>query len=134
MVIVVPNSDFINNATINWTGNDPKVRLSVPVGVGYLSDPDEVRELLLQAAANCEDVLKEPAPDVMFTEYGNSTLNFSLRVWTEHQMHTPHVLKSELYFAIFRLFKERGIELPFPQRDLHIRSSDIPLPYAGAKG
>ena len=135
VVIVVPNSDFINNATTNWTANDTKVRIRVPVGVGYDSDPEVVRTLLLQAAHGCTSVLKEPAPDVMFLEYGDSSLNFSLRVWTEEHTHTPQILKSKLYFDIFRLFKEHKIELPFPQRDLHIRSSDIPLPYAsGAPG
>lgn len=131
IVIVVPNSDFISNATINWTGNDPKVRIHVPLGVGYDSDPDEVRALLLQVAGQHQDVLKEPAPDVMFTDYGDSSLNFTLRVWTENHTHTPQILKSDLYFAIFRLFKEHEIELPFPQRDLHIRSSEISLPYGG---
>ena len=129
IVIIVPNSDFISNATINWTGNDGRVRIKLPVGVGYGSDPDEVRELLLQVARADPNVLKDPAPDVMFTDYGDNSLNFTLRVWTEVHTHTPQILKSDLYFAVFRLFKERGIELPFPQRDLHIRSSNIALPY-----
>ena len=133
IVIVVPNSDFISNATINWTGNDPQVRLHVPLGVGYGSDPEQVRELLLRAAEANTDVLKEPAPDVIFVAYGDNSLNFELRVWTTNRTHTPPILKSDLYFAIFRLFKEHGIELPFPQRDLHIRSSDIPLPFPGGK-
>ncbi len=134
IVIVVPNSDFIGNAVINWTGNDPRVRVHVPLGVGYDSDPDEVRTLLLRAAAENKDVLPDPAPDVVFTDYGDNSLNFALRVWTTDQTHTPQILKSDLYFAIFRLFKEHGIELPFPQRDLHIRSSDISLPFiAGSK-
>ena len=129
IVIIVPNSDFISNATINWTGNDGRVRIKLPVGVGYGSDPDEVRELLLQVARADPNVLKDPAPDVMFTDYGDNSLNFTLRIWTEVHTHTPQILKSDLYFAVFRLFKERDIELPFPQRDLHIRSSDIALPY-----
>ena len=132
IVIVVPNSDFISNATINWTGNDPRVRLEAPLGVGYSSDPQQVRDLLLQAAAENPNVLKEPAPDVIFVAYGDNSLNFSLRVWTVDHTHTPQILKSELYFAIFRLFKEHEIELPFPQRDLHIRSSDVPLPFMPA--
>ncbi len=129
VVIVVPNSDFINNAIINWTGNDPRVRIALPVGVGYGSDPEQVRELLLGVARTIPEVLREPAPDVMFTDYGDNSLNFALRVWTEAHTHTPQILKSHLYFAIFKVFKQHGIELPFPQRDLHIRSSDIALPY-----
>jgi small-conductance mechanosensitive channel len=81
-------------------------------------------------------VLKQPAPDVIFTDYGDSSLNFTLRVWTAEQSHTPAILKSDLYFELFKMFAEHSIELPFPQRDLHLRSSDIPMPYEGpeAKG
>lgn len=74
-------------------------------------------------------MLKEPAPDVIFTDYGDSSIDFSLRVWTSTQAHTPLVLKSDLYFALFKLFGENGIELPFPQRDLHLRSSDVSIPF-----
>ena len=133
VVIIVPNSDFINSAVTNWTANDPNVRISIPVGVGYDSDPEKVRALLLQAASVHEDVLAEPRSDVIFTDYGDNSLNFSLRVWTSSRAHMPFVLKSDLYFALFKLFRENGIELPFPQRDLHIRSSDIPLPFPGTK-
>ncbi len=133
IVIVVPNSDFISNTTINWTANDPTVRLTVPLGVGYGSDAEQVRGLLLGVAAGHPDVLKNPAPDVIFTGFGDNSLDFTLRVWTSTQTHTPYTLKSDMYFEIFRVFKQTGIELPFPQRDLHIRSSDIPLPYTPGK-
>jgi small-conductance mechanosensitive channel len=129
VVIIVPNNEFINNSVTNWTANDPNVRLSLPVGVGYNSNPEQVRELLLQTAAAHPDVLADPPPDVIFTDYGDSSLNFTLRVWTSTRAHTPMILKSDLYFAVFKLFSEHGIELPFPQRDLHLRSSDIPLPF-----
>jgi small-conductance mechanosensitive channel len=131
VIIIVPNSRFIENPVTNWTANDPNVRIALTVGVGYNSDPELVRRLLLQAAADHPKVLKEPAPDVIFTEYGDSTINFDLRVWTAELAHIPVVLKSDLYFALFKTFAEQGIELPFPQRDLHIRSSDVPLPYPG---
>ena len=129
VLIVVPNSDFINNATINWTANDRTVRIHLPVGVGYASDPAQVRALLLQVAKENKNVLTEPKADVIFTDYGDNSINFSLRVWTNTQTQMPAILKSDLYFAAFALFRQEGIELPFPQRDLHIRSSDIPLPY-----
>jgi small-conductance mechanosensitive channel len=129
VVIIVPNNEFINNSVTNWTANDPNVRLSLAVGVGYNSNPQRVRELLLQAAAANPDVLADPSPDVIFTDYGDNSLNFSLRIWTATRAHTPMILKSDLYFAVFNLFSEHGIELPFPQRDLHLRSSDIPLPF-----
>jgi small-conductance mechanosensitive channel len=126
VVIIVPNSDFINNPVTNWTANDPSVRISIPVGVGYNSNPEKIRDILLAAALANPQVLKDPPPDVLFADYGDNSLNFALRVWTTNA-HTPALLKSELYFDLFRRFTEAGIELPFPQRDLHIRSSDIAL-------
>ncbi len=131
VVIIVPNSNFINNPITNWTANDPTVRISVPVGVGYNSDPDKVRTILLQAAIAHPDVLSQPPADVIFTDYGDNSLNLSLRVWTMNKAHVSATLRSDLYFDLFRRFTEAGIELPFPQRDLHLRSSDIPLPFKG---
>ena len=127
VIMIVPNSDFINSAVTNWTANDPQVRISVPVGVGYSSDPEQVREILLTAAREHPQVLESPAPDVIFTDYGDNSINFALRVWTETQSHTPLNLKSDLYFTLFKRFGEAGIELPFPQRDLHLRSADVAL-------
>lgn len=129
VVIIIPNGDFIDNPVTNWTANDPTVRVSLPVGVGYNSDPEEVRDILLMAAAAQPDILKEPAPDVIFTDYGDNSLNFTLRVWTSGRTHQPLILKSDLYFDLFKRFSERKIELPFPQRDLHLRSSEIALPF-----
>ena len=77
IVIIVPNSDFINNSVTNWTANDSNVRLIIPVGVGYNSDPNEVRDLLLQAAHAHKDVLGEPITDVIFTDYGDNSINFA---------------------------------------------------------
>ena len=130
IVVIVPNNEFINNAVTNWTANDPNVRINVSVGVGYNSDPQQVRQILLEAAAAHPDVLNEPKADVIFTDYGDNSLNFALRVWTASRAHAPAVLKSDLYFALFQLFALNNIELPFPQRDLHIRSSDIALPFS----
>lgn len=134
VVIIVPNSDFINNPVTNWTANDPNVRISISVGVGYNSNPEQVRDLLLQAALAHSDVLSDPKPDVIFAGYGDNSLDFRLRVWTSSQSHTPLILKSDLYFAVFKIFSDRGIELPFPQRDLHIRSSDVALPFNPPQG
>ncbi len=128
IVVVVPNSEFTENRVINWTANDRQIRFSVPVGVSYGSDPEKVREVLLAVASAHADVLQNPKPDVIFTGFGDSSLDFELRVWTTRQVQTPQVLKSELYFPIFRAFRENGIEIPFPQRDLHLRSVDLPLP------
>lgn len=131
VIRIIPNSNFINNPVTNWTANDPTVRINVPVGVGYQSDPEKVRTILLQAAIAHPDVLPQPAPDVLFADFGDNSLDFTLRVWTSKRAHTSASLKSDLYFDLFRRFSEAGIELPFPQRDLHIRSSDIALPFPG---
>jgi small-conductance mechanosensitive channel len=133
VVKIVPNSEFINNAVTNWTANDPNIRLHLSVGVGYNSDPEEIKTLLLDAAAQHPQVLKDPKPSVLFTDYGDNSINFDLLVWTSELAHVPLRLKSDLYFALFKTFVEHGIELPFPQRDLHIRSSDVPLPFAEPK-
>lgn len=118
--IIVPNSEFISSTIINWSHNDRNVRFNVPIGVSYDSDPEEVKSLLLKVAEGEKTVLKNPAPDVIFAEFADSSLNFTLRVWTQKHITSPHILKSKLYFQIFKIFKENGIEIPFPQRDLHI--------------
>jgi small-conductance mechanosensitive channel len=128
IVIIVPNSEFITGRVTNWTANDRSIRFALPVGVSYSSDPENVRELLLEVAQEHPDVLADPAPDVRFVGFGNSSLDFELRVWTTRQVRTPQVLRSDLYFTIFRSFREHGIEIPFPQRDLHIRSVAQPIP------
>ncbi len=132
-IIIVPNNEFINNPVTNWTANDPNVRVTLPVGVGYSCDPEVVRTVMLEVAAENAEVLKDPKPSVILTDYGDSSVNFALWVWTATMAHKPTLLKSDLYFAMFKKFGEKGIELPFPQRDLHIRSSDIALPFGGAK-
>ena len=134
VVMIIPNSDFINNAVTNWTANDPRVRVSLPVGVSYNADPEVVRKILLDAATAHSGVLTEPAPDVIFTDYGDSSLNFQLRVWTETHSHIPLILKSDLYFALFQQFTAAGIEIPYPQRDIHLRTVDVPLPIQTAPG
>ena len=127
VVIIVPNSEFINQRVTNWTANDRQVRISLSVGVSYDSDPKVVRDVILAVARSHPDVLAEPIPEVIFAELGESSLNFELRVWTIQQVQTPTRLKSDLYFAIFEAFRKEAIEIPFPQRDLHIRSISEPL-------
>jgi small-conductance mechanosensitive channel len=122
--VIVPNSEFISSTVVNWSHTDRNVRFNIPVGVAYKEDPEKVRDLLLQIAGNEEGVLKKPVPDVLFDEFGDSSLNFNLRVWTDTYTTTPGILKSRLYFEIFKKFKEKNIEIPFPQRDLHIKNNE----------
>ncbi|MEL6221207.1 MAG: mechanosensitive ion channel domain-containing protein [Cyanobacteria bacterium J06627_8] len=124
--IIVPNSYFLENQVINWSHENPLSRIAIPVGVSYNSDPEEVRTLLIEAAANHEAVVKHPNPQVFFDGFGDSALNFLLLVWIvkpERQL----VIKSELYFQVFRLLNDKGIKIPFPQRDLHVRSGHLPV-------
>lgn len=120
--IIVPNSEFISNTVINWSHNDSKVRFKIPVGVSYKEDPNKIRKLLMEVANNHTGVLKDPKPNVRFDKFGDNSLDFILLVWTSQFMHKPGAFKSELYFDIFEKFKEHNVEIPFPQRDLHIRS------------
>jgi small-conductance mechanosensitive channel len=128
VVIIIPNAEFITNRVTNWTANDRQIRFAIPLGVSYGSDPDRVREVLLEVARSHADVLDEPSPEVIFTGFGDSSLAFELRVWTITRVQFPKTLASELYYAVFRAFREHGIEIPFPQRDLHVKSIAFPIP------
>lgn len=119
--IIVPNSEFISSTVINWSHTDRNVRFNFPVGVSYREDPCRIRQILLEIALENPGVLKDPKPDVLFTEYGDSALMFNLRIWTNAYIGRPGVLKSQLYYEISRRFREEGVEIPFPQRDIHIK-------------
>jgi small-conductance mechanosensitive channel len=122
VIIIVPNSEFINERVTNWTANDRQVRISLELGVSYDADPKIVRDVLMRVAAAHPAILSDPAPEVIFVDFGDSSLDFELRVWTVQYVQTPNRLKSDLFFSIFEAFRNEKIEIPFPQRDLHIRS------------
>ncbi|MEP1095690.1 MAG: mechanosensitive ion channel domain-containing protein [Cyclobacteriaceae bacterium] len=123
--IIVPNSEFISSRVINWSHNDRNIRFNIPLGVSYSENPVEVREILIEVADENPHVLKSPKPHVFFDEFADSSLNFTLAIWTSSHTDKPRILKSELYFSIFEKFKEKGIEIPFPQRDIHIKSQPV---------
>ncbi len=121
--LVIPNRQFITGEVINWTLSDPTLRVIIPVGVAYGSDIALVEKTLLEIGERNAIVLDTPKHYVLFRDFGESTLNFELRVFIpniEHLLTVQHQLRIE----IDRLFRERGIEIAFPQRDLHIRSAD----------
>ena len=124
MEIIVPNSDFVSSQVTNFSYRDRLVRVDLPVGVSYASDPNQVREILLQAAAEEDRVLQNPSPDVLFIQYGNSSIDFQLRVWIDDPWVRP-LVRSALYFSIWYKLKNAGIEIPFPQQDLHFRSGEL---------
>jgi small-conductance mechanosensitive channel len=132
ITIIVPNSDFITNKVTNWSYGDPKVRIRLPVGVAYGTEPERLRRLLVEVASEHPQVLREPAPDVFFSGFGDSSLNFELAVWTAEMASKPRRFRSELNYAIERKLRENHIEIPFPQRDLHLRSGSFVLQPPGA--
>lgn len=119
--IIIPNSQLVSEQVTNWSHSDAQVRMKIPVGVHYRSDVRAVERALVAAARKCEAVLEQPAPSVRFLEFGDSSLNFELRVWTEKLTHRPGLLRSELNFLIWEEFKQAGIEIPYPQRDLYVK-------------
>jgi small-conductance mechanosensitive channel len=127
--IIVPNSEFISSAVVNWSHGDPKVRLEIDVGVSYGSDLDRVLRALREVAAENPRVLKDPAPDVYHMGFGDSAWNMRLLVWIDRPKGHRQV-RSEINCAIVRRFRENAVEIPFPQRDLHLRSP-LPLPLVG---
>ena len=131
-VIIVPNSDFINNKVTNWTANDRTVRFSIPVGVSYDADLTKVRELLEDLARQNPEVLQTPPPTAVVRSFGDNSVNFVLRVSTASGVDHPWIFQSNLMIEISRVFHEQGIEIPFPQRDIHVRSVDAALRIAGA--
>ena len=122
ITMIVPNADFISNTVTNWSHGDPKVRIRVPVGVAYGSDLKLLQRLLLEAAEEHPKALRDPLPVVLFTEFGDSSLNFELGVWTQEMTATPIHFTSQMNFIIEQKLRENDIEIPFPQRDLHVRS------------
>ena len=122
ITMIVPNADFISNTVTNWSHGDPKVRIRVPVGVAYGSDLKLLQQLLLEAAGEHPKALRDPSPVVLFNEFGDSSLNFELGVWTQEMTAAPIHFTSEMNFIIEQKLRENDIEIPFPQRDLHVRS------------
>jgi len=126
-IIIVPNSQFTDNKVTNWTANDQTVRFSIPVGVACDSDLTQVRDLLEEIATRNPDVLRDPPPKAFLRGFGDSTINFDLRVSSQSGIQHPWTLRSNLMIDIARVFKERKIQMPFPQRDIHVRS--LPSPF-----
>jgi potassium efflux system protein len=126
--VVVPNSDLIANKVTNWTLSSRLSRLTIPVGVAYGSDVPLVLQILKDCAEQHPLVTKIRPPQVLFMDFGESSLDFELRVFVEDVANRLQVM-SELHQAIDRRFREAGVEIPFPQRDIHIRS---PKPSASA--
>jgi small-conductance mechanosensitive channel len=123
ITIIVPNSEFVSSKVINWSHGDTRIRLEVAVGVSYESDLDLVLKVLKEVADENSDILKIPETDILFVDFGDSAWNMKMRAWIQNpKMHNN--IRSELNCAIVRKFRENKIEIPYPQRDLHLRSPE----------
>src|SRR5246127_915833 len=125
IMMIVPNTKFIDSPVTNWTYGDRRVRFRISVGVAYGSDVNKVRETLLAVAHENPHTLKEPGPRVFLDQFGDSSIDFKLMVWSSEMSARPSRYRSDLNFAIAEKFRETGIEFPFPQRDVHIRDGVI---------
>jgi len=119
--LVVPNKEFVTSRLVNWSLSDAVLRVDIPVGIAYGSDTDKAIRVLHAVAVRTPNVLQDPAPVAYFIGFGDSSLNFELRAYSPDVEHL-FPIRHELHLAIDHAFREAGIEIAFPQRDLHLRS------------
>ncbi len=124
VTIIVPNSELIAAQVINHSVPTTNLRIRVQVGVAYETDTARTKEVLLQVAAANPELLRDPPPEVRFDDFADSSLNFSLLVWIANPREDLRIA-SCLRFAIDAAFRTAGIQIPFPQRDVHVKSTDI---------
>ena len=128
IAIIVPNADFISHSVTNWSYADPRVRFRIPFGVAYGTDVEKLRQLMLEVAAGHPKALTDPKPDLFFTGFGDSSLNFELSVWSSEMTVSPRRFRSDFYYAIEKTLRENRIEIPFPQRDVRLRRASGTTP------
>ena len=121
--VIIPNSKIVSNTVINWSTNGTSTRFSLEVGVAYGSDVHMVKKVLLDCADRHNEALNTPKSFVRFTQFADSSLNFELIFWSKSRFRIEDV-KSDLRFMIYAEFDKNGISIPFPQRDIHIRSDE----------
>jgi len=120
IAIIVPNSRLVSQRVINWSYGDPRARIAIPISVATTSDVNVVTETLLRAAEGVENVLTDPPPKVQFLKFGDYSLDFRLLVWTRQPNRHPQI-KSDINYRIERLFRETGIEIPYPKQEFLLR-------------
>lgn len=122
ITMIVPNTKFIEQTVTNWTYGDPRVRFRIPVGVAYGSDLSKACQALLESAREDTHTLDDPAPSVFLDKFGDNAIELELVVWSSDMSSRPRRYRSDLNFAIETKLRQAGIQIAFPQRDLHIRS------------
>ena len=121
---LIPNENLMINQVENWSYSSKNVRMQVAVGVSYEADMDLAEKLMLEAASQCDRVLNAPPPTVWMSEYGDNSVNFTIHCWIDDPEEGVGNVRSAVLKKLWWLFKENGVEIPFPQRDIHLRSSD----------
>lgn len=121
---LIPNEDLITQRVINWSYSSKRVRLHIPFGVSYKADPHKVRELALEAASKVGRLLSNPAPVCLMKEFGDNSVNFELRVWIDDPSNGVSNVISAIMFELWDAFKASNVEIPFPQRDVHLDLTD----------
>ena len=121
--VIIPNGELISGRVVNWTLSDRRRRIDLPVGVAYGTPPEQVLDLLVKAAESQPSVIAEPKPVALFIGFGESSLDFELRTWTDDFVNW-RIVASDVAVAVNKALAQAGIEIPFPQRDLHVRSVD----------
>lgn len=123
--LLIPNYKFMETNVINWTRSGLRLRVHIPFSISYNSDPEEASKIVLDLAKSYPKVMPYPPPEVLFLEFGQSSLNFELRIWIPDLTQGVINIKSEFNYLIFKAFKEHGIEIPYPQIDVHIKDEKI---------
>jgi small-conductance mechanosensitive channel len=124
--VIIPNGQLVAEPIVNWTLSDRRRRITLPVGAAYGSDPERVIAILLDCARAHPRILAEPAPSAVFMGFGESSCDFQLFAWTD-SFDDWFQTRSDLAMAVGRALHEAGIEIPFPQREVHLRSIDPKL-------
>ncbi|MBT8327079.1 MAG: mechanosensitive ion channel [Bacteroidia bacterium] len=124
IAMIIPNHKLVSEKLINWSSNDPVTRFSIEVGVAYGSDVQLVKKLLIEVAWKHSKVITNPEPIVFFRDFGDSSLNFELVFWSNH-LFQIEIVKSDLRYLIDEAFRENNVTIPFPQRDLHVKSGNL---------
>ncbi len=123
--IIVPNSAFITERVINWSHEDPRVRVRIPFRVEFGTDTERLRAAMVDLAQNHPGVLTSPPPELLFVGFGDSSLDFELGIWSGEYHHRPLVFRSGLYYAIDARLRREGFRVPYPRSDLHLHPSRI---------
>jgi small-conductance mechanosensitive channel len=119
---LIPNENLVTSDVINWSYGDRNVRIKIPVQISYSDDPEKAMALLVEAAQQNVRVLKEPPPVGRLLEFGDNGIGLELRIWINDPEQGVNNVRSDLNLAIWRSFKEHNITIPFPQRDVYVKS------------